>query len=240
MENNNRPPVILMNMAVNVIGDKECDTLKSDYAYRVSESGAVPMLIPSIENHLVIENLLDIADGVLFVGGKDYPPEYYNAPAHPETRLNRLRPHFDIAFAQSVLKRQIPVLGICAGCQLLNIVTGGKLVQHLPNAEEHLSTVHTATLERGGFFSRAAGLVPGAEFTVNSFHHQAVDPENTGENVLITARAFDGSVEVIELDIPGRMVMGVQFHPERMSGNISVGLFNLLRDEAIKYRRSKG
>ena len=150
--------------------------------------------------------------------------------------LNRMRPHFDITFGKAVLKRQMPVLGICAGCQLLNIVSGGKLIQHLDNAVEHRNGVfHRAKILHDGFFARGAGLSAGDELTVNSYHHQAVSPAAVGAGFKITAQAFDGSVEAIELE-GARMVLGVQFHPERMD-DIGPGFFNLLKEEAAAFRK---
>jgi gamma-glutamyl-gamma-aminobutyrate hydrolase PuuD len=136
MKNKNTPPVILLNMAVDVIKNRENEVIISQYVQRVSDSGAVPMLIPSIEKEENIETLLDIADGVVLIGGRDYDPADFGELPHPEAGRDRLRPHFDIAFGKAVLKRRMPVLGICAGCQLLNIVSGGKLIQHLDNAVE--------------------------------------------------------------------------------------------------------
>ncbi len=223
-------PRILLNMAVDVVNKRECEVLISQYADRVSDSGAVPVLMPSIEKTELIESLLDIADGVLLIGGKDYDPRFYGETPRPETALNRIRPHFDLAFASAALRRDLPVLGICAGCQLLNIAAGGKLIQHLGNTPEHRSATHGATVTDAGFFSRALGLAPGAELTVNSSHHQAVDPEHLGAGMRITGRAFDGTVEAIEMPGP-RMVLGVQFHPERMD-DIGPAFFSLLREEA--------
>ena len=209
-------PRILLNMAVGHYMDRECEQIISSYVQRVSDAGSVPFLIPSLEKEENIDSLLDIADAVVLIGGKDYPAEFYGEENHPETKLDRMRPFFDIAFARKVLQRDIPVLGICAGCQLLNIVTGGKLIQHLPNAAKHTGgTSHRATVSRDGFFARATGIKAGESLTVNSFHHQALDPEHIGNGLIITARAYDGSVEAVEM--PGKkMVLGVQFHPERM------------------------
>ena len=237
MKNKSTPPVILLNMAVDVINARENDVIISQYAQRVSDSGAVPMLIPSIEKEENIETLLDLADGVLLIGGRDYDPKEYGEELHPMTGTNRLRPHFDIAFGKAVLKRDMPVLGICAGCQLLNIITGGKLIQHLDNAESHRQgAIHSAKIVSDGFFARAVNGKTGDELTVNSYHHQALNPEYTGKNIKVTAVAFDGSIEAVE--IPGeRMVLGVQFHPERMD-DIGPGFFNLLKEEAEKFRRN--
>lgn len=228
-------PRILLNMAVDVLRNRDVEDLNSEYSDNVWASGALPLLCPSIEREELIESMLDLADGVILIGGKDYDPRiYYGEEPVPETNLNRMRPKFDLAFARAVLRRNLPVLGICAGCQLLNIVTGGKLIQHLPDAKKHQFTTHEATLTERGFFSRALQAEPGAKFTVNSFHHQAVDPEHLGNGIRITGRAFDGSVEAIEL--PGeRMVLGVQFHPERMP-DLGPGVFSLLAEEARKCR----
>lgn len=231
-------PVILLNMAVDVINGRENDVIISQYVQRVSDSGAVPMLIPSIEKTENMETLLELADGVLLIGGRDYDPADYGEPAHPETMMNRLRPHFDIAFGQAVLRYRMPVLGICAGCQLLNIVSGGKLIQHLDNATEHRNGVlHKAAIVRDGFFGRAVKKSAGEEITVNSFHHQAVSPDAVGEGFSITARAFDGSIEAMEM-AGERMVLGVQFHPERMD-DLGPAIFSLLKEEAEKFRTAR-
>ena len=228
-------PVILLNMAVDVINNRENEVIISQYVQRVSDSGAVPMLIPSIEKEENIETLLDIADGVVLIGGRDYDPADFGELPHPETGRNRMRPHFDIAFGKAVLKRKMPVLGICAGCQLLNIVSGGKLIQHLDNAVEHRNGVyHSAKILKDGFFAKALGKSVNDEIIVNSFHHQAVAPYCLGQGVKVTAEAFDGSIEAIEID-GERMILGVQFHPERMD-DIGPGFFSLLKAEAEKYR----
>ena len=233
-----KAPVILVNMAVDIVNGRENDLVISQYVQRISDSGAVPMLIPSIEKEEIIESLLDLADGVLLIGGRDYDPADYGEPAHPETLMNRMRPHFDIAFGKAVIKRSLPVLGICAGCQLLNIVYGGKLIQHLKNADEHRNGVfHQAEILEDSFFAQAVGKKCGEQVTVNSFHHQAVSPDALGKGLKITARAFDGSIEAIEA-AGSRMVLGVQFHPERMD-DIGPAFFTLLKKEAEKFMKQK-
>ena len=236
MENADRKrPRILLNMAVSVMNGRDVEALNSEYSDSVWSCGGLPLLCPSIQREELIESMLDLADGVILIGGKDYDPRiYYGEVPHPETKLNRMRPRFDLVFGQAVLRRNLPVLGICAGCQLINIVTGGKLIQHLPDAERHQFTTHEATVTEHGFFSRALRMGSGAKFTVNSFHHQAVDPEHPGSGIRITGTAFDGSVEAIEL--PGeRMVLGVQFHPERMD-DLGPRFFGTLTAAAAAFR----
>ena len=236
----NRPPVILLNMAVDVVNKWESEIIFSNYVSMVSDAGAVPVCMPSIEKEQNIETLLDIADGVLLIGGKDYHPSYYGQSPHPETDLARKRPHCDIAFGEALMRRELPVLGICAGCQLLNIVNGGGLIQHLPDAEKtHRGGLfHQMEIIREGFYSKALGLQLKDRITVNSFHHQAVDPSKLGRGLQITALAYDGTVEVIEGIDPGRMIIGVQYHPERMPDKMS-GLFRMLKIEAEKYHHSR-
>ena len=233
-----RLPRILLNMAVGELNGREIEYLNSEYAWRVSASGAVPVLCPSIERPELVGSLLDVVDGVLLIGGKDYDPRCYGEEPHQKTVMTRKRPNFDLGFARAALRRDLPILGICAGCQLLNIVMGGKLIQHLGNAERHTGgTTHAAKVASPGFFGRALGAEVGAQVTVNSFHHQAVDPEHLGAGVCVTGVAFDGSVEAIE--IPGeRMVLGVQFHPERMD-DLGPGFFSLLAEEARKRRAGR-
>ena len=233
-----RRPVILLNMAVNMLGQKECDTLNTEYSQRVVEAGGLPILMPSIEKDELIESWLDLADGVLLVGGKDYLPSEYGCEVHPETFLGRLRPHFDIAFGKALMRRKMPVLGICAGCQLLNIVYGGKLIQHLDNADDFHrgGKYHSAKICSDGFFADIVGLAVGNELTVNSFHHQAVDPDHLGDGLKVSALAFDGTIEAVELADSDRMVLGVQFHPERMK-DLAPEFFGRLCREAAEYRK---
>ena len=228
------PPLILMNMVVAVINDREHDVQISQYSQRVVEAGGVPMLMPSIENEEMFSALLDVADGCVLIGGPDYDPALYGEKPHPETGLSRLRPTCDIAFCRALLKRDLPVLGICAGCQLLNIVAGGKLVQHVEN---HRKTTHPAKVTAEGFFARALGRHPGDEIVVNSFHHQVVDPGHLGAGMVVSGEAHDGTVEAIEM--PGeRLVLGVQFHPERMD-DLGPRFFGQLVEEAERYRRGR-
>ena len=224
-------PLILMNMAVAVLNDRENDVQISQYSQRVVQAGGVPMLMPSIEDVEVFAALLDAADGCVLIGGPDYDPRLYGEEAHPETSLSRLRPTCDIAFCRELLKRDLPVLGICAGCQLLNIAAGGKLVQHVEN---HRKTTHPAKVTAEGFFARALGRHPGDTVVVNSFHHQVVDAGHLGAGLVVSAEAYDGTVEAIEIPGP-RLVLGVQFHPERMD-DLGPLFFGQLVQEARLHR----
>jgi len=212
-------PKILLNMACNVSNGRENFMLIENYAQRVWDAGALPILCPVIEDDELIDDMLKMVQGVVLIGGKDYNPAYYGETPHPATCMDRLRPHFDIALAEKALHdTDLPILGICAGCQLLAIVDGGGLIQDLPNADaSHKGgLLHSAIITQNGWFAKTLSLKPGDALTVNSFHHQAVNDQHPMKHLTVTARAFDGTVEAIEWNHDTRMVLGVQFHPERM------------------------
>lgn len=232
-----QPLRILLNMAVGIHNHRECELLISQYASRIADAGCVPILMPSIEKGDLMDAYLDLADGVLLIGGKDYHSRYFGEEPHEMCDLGRLRPGFDIAFGYKVLQRSLPVFGICAGCQLFNIITGGKLIQHLDNAPEHTGgTFHEATVIREGHFSKIFHKEVNSTLTVNSFHHQALHEDFLGEGLCVTARAFDGTVEAVE-GTGSRTIFGVQFHPERMD-DLGVLFFQALAEEARSYREN--
>ena len=227
-------PLIAVNMSMCVMNGRDTHYLFDAYAERIWEAGGDPFLVASLLHEGYPEELLARAHGVLFSGGKDYPPSFYGQEPAPETDLGRMRPSFDLAFGKAALKSPLPVFGICAGCQLLNLLHHGGLLQHLPNAEEaHKGgKVHAARITREGWMSKILSLKKGEEFSVNSFHHQAVTEEYLGKGLFISSTAFDGTVESLER--PGdRMVLAVQFHPERMD-DLGPLFFSALAEEAEK------
>ena len=233
------PPVILINAAFDIHNTRECNILVGQYAERVADAGGIPLILPVIEERKLIVDSLHSADGVLLIGGKDYPAEFFGEKMHPAADTTRKRPAYDLMLGKYVLNQtRLPVLGICAGCQLLAISDGGKLCQHLDNADEyHRGKIHEAQIITSGRMSRILQLDSGSRFTVNSFHHQAV-LEHSLHKLSVTARADDGTVEAIELPDENRMVLGVQFHPERMD-DLAPAFFGTLIADAAKYRREK-
>ncbi len=175
-------------------GGKHFYMLIDEYVDWVYRAGATPVLIPTLPDEAAIAEYLDMVDGMLFIGGHDYPPSMYGADPHPETSLARERAGFDLALMREALSRPIPVMGICAGCQLLAIACGGKLIQHI---EGHRKGIHDAIIEKEGHFSNILGMKPGESLQVNTYHHQAVDPAAPGNELEITARNTEGGVEVI-------------------------------------------
>jgi gamma-glutamyl-gamma-aminobutyrate hydrolase PuuD len=194
--------------------DMQCVMVPSGYTREVAAAGGIPLLLPPIGGMVEV---LDDLDALVLSGGSDIAAERYGQEQHPQTL--GVFPHRDEAELEllaEALERRIPVLGICRGMQLLNVLRGGSLHQHLPDvvpdgalhkAAPGTFARHGVDLEKG---SRLASLIdPGAQ--VHSCHHQA--PHRIGDGLVVTARAQDGVVEGIELEGSG-FAVGVLWHPE--------------------------
>lgn len=195
------------------------------YVKRVLNAGAFPLLIPCVEDIEQIELFAELLDGCVFIGGPDYPARFFNEEDSPENKAYlRLRPEFEFLLMKKVLTMNIPILGICAGQQLLNIALGGKIIQHIPTAKEHYDEkYHNCRIITDGLLKQIAGE---DSFEVNSYHHQAVDPNALGIGLKVTAVADDGIVEAIEGT--GEVFrLGLQFHAERhRNEELSKKIFN--------------
>jgi putative glutamine amidotransferase len=189
------------------------------YAAAVQAAGALALLFPP--DDAVAEEpalLLDRIDALVLAGGSDVDPATYGAPRHPETSGTRPeRDRFEVSLARAALERQMPVLGICRGMQVLNVARGGTLHQHLPDLGgeiEHRQqlagprTTHEVELSSTSRLARLLGL---ETLAVNSFHHQAIDA--LGGELHVVGRAADGVIEAVETSGPG-FVVGVQWHAE--------------------------
>jgi putative glutamine amidotransferase len=188
------------------------------YAAAVQRAGGIPVVLPPIPPHDV-PALLNRLQGICLSGGPDLDPAAYHARAHAE--LGPIEPeldHFELALARAADAAGLPVLGICRGCQVLNVARGGTLHQHLPDvtdgklghrqSEPGRITTHTVTIAPG---SRLASIVGAGELEVNSFHHQAVD--KLGQGLRSVAWSKDGVIEGIE-DADAPLYLGVQWHAE--------------------------
>ena len=184
------------------------------YSLAVQRAGGLALVLPP--DDVAAESpdeLLGLLDGLILAGGSDIDPASYGAQPHPETRGNwPERDRFEIGLGTRALERDMPLLGICRGMEMLNVIQGGTLTQHL-GLELHRHTPgaftdHRVRLESGSLAER----VVGAELTeVKSAHHQGV--EVLGDGVVATGWADDGVVEAIEL--PDRsFAVGVLWHPE--------------------------
>lgn len=158
------------------------------------------------------------SQGLMLLGGVDVDPALYGEKRGPKTeRPNRQRDAQELALLRQALARDIPVLCICRGHQLLNVAMGGTLVQDIEDgahrwADDGASGWHGVTLNGGGRIADVYGN--GAVLRVNSRHHQGVAPEGVGNGLRVTATSHDGWVEGLEGESQ-RWLVGVQWHPER-------------------------
>ncbi len=206
--------------------------LPLSYVEAVQRAGGIAVILPPDEL-LAAEpdQLLALVDGLMLAGGADIDPASYGQEPHAET-IDTVpeRDAFEIALTRAAIARDMPVLGICRGMQLINVACGGTLIQHLPEHvghEEHRRVVgsfegadHDVVLAEGSLAAHAAGEVAHA---TKSHHHQGID--RVGAGLLISGYStLDELPEAIELD-DRRFVLGVQWHPEADSASAVVGAF---------------
>jgi putative glutamine amidotransferase len=207
-----------------------------DYVDAVERAGGRPVLIPPSEDG--VEETLEALDGVVFSGGADVDPAIYGAEAHPETDVPQARRDAaELALLGAALERDMPVLAVCRGVQLLNVARGGDLVQHLPDElghERHKETPgtfseHSVDVREG---TRLASIV-GPRSAVTSHHHQGLG--RVGEGLVETAWSEDGTLEAVE-DPSRRFALGVQWHPE---SGADEKLIEALVEEARSYHAER-
>lgn len=205
------------------------------YVESVEAAGGRALVVPPAED--AIDDTLDVLDGVVLSGGIDIDPRVYGAAAHETTdEPHEHRDAGELALLARALERDMPTLAICRGFQLLNVLRGGDLVQHLPEAvghERHREQVgrfseHAVRVKDG---SRLAGILGERHEAVQSHHHQGVG--RVGEGLVETAWAEDGALEGLE-DPSKRFALGVLWHPEMETEDKR--LFEALVAEARRYR----
>jgi len=205
-------------------GIRTPESKREAYRRALAESGIRP-----VENAASLAGL----DGLLLAGGSDVNPALYGAPPGPATSPpDELRDRLEIALLGEALERDLPVLAICRGLQLLNVALGGTLLQHIEGhkrpAEQEAHAIAIAPQ------SRVAAILGSDRHTVNSRHHQCVD--RLADGLEATARATpDNIIEALEL--PGkRFVLAVQWHPEERTDGLDGRLFAAFRDALTRSR----
>lgn len=197
--------------------------LYAGYYDCVTAAGGIPMILPPLEEAADLERVLEVLDGIVFVGGADLDPRRDGYMLHPAVRLlDPRREEFDRRLMDLVSARRMPVFGIGVGMQLLNIAQGGTLFLHIPE-DLPRALPHKDPSDRA--HRHALQVVPGSvmervygdgEIRVNSLHHMAIDDIASGFRV--TARCPDGVVEAIE-STSDWWALGTQFHPESESAS---------------------
>lgn len=201
-----------------------------EYIDKVEKSGGIPLGIPVLKEFTTetLTHLIDSFDGMIFTGGANIDSLWYDEkPLEKQSMESELRNRFEKALFLVAKEKKIPILGICRGNQLINVLQGGSLVQ---NIDKQMNTdinhegvdkkieekLHSVSLEKGSFLAKISGK---KRILVNSFHVQCI--KELGENLKITAKSEDGVPEAIEYE--GDFFMkGVQWHPEALEDQLEI------------------
>src|SRR6266403_6168009 len=204
--------------------------IRENYCNAVRRAGGLPILLPHDPD--AAPAYLDRIDGLIVTGGGfDVDPALFGeATRHPTIKTKDRRTAFELAATNGALARDMPVLGICGGQQLLNVALGGTLIQHIPDevpgalAHEQpnprTEAGHTVSVVAGSLLHRITGM---RELPVNSAHHQAV--KTVAPGMVVDATASDGVIEGIE-DPGRRFCLGVQWHPEYAISQGDLSIFS--------------
>jgi len=223
-------------------GKRERAFIYLTYVDALRRAGAIPVLIPPQPENAA--ELVGELDGILLAGGDDCDPAFYGEERHPSVEpMDPRRQGNDLSLARVARERGIPTLGICLGVQVMNVAAGGTLMQDIDSEMkteiEHASEPedrarHDVIVEQG---TKLASILPQRELNVNSSHHQAI--RQVGDGLRVTAHAPDGVIEGIE-DPRHPFYVGVQWHPEDMSGERSASsIFGAFVEAARRYAEEK-
>ncbi|HZK44410.1 MAG TPA: gamma-glutamyl-gamma-aminobutyrate hydrolase family protein [Syntrophomonadaceae bacterium] len=208
--------------------------LKRDYVASINEAGGTAIILPPVDDDQALNHYINLCNGFLFSGGGDMDPSYWQE--EPESGLgeiNPLRDRFEYKLIKKILGTSVPILGICRGCQILNVSLGGSLIQDLDSGYSHQQnaprdyTFHAIIIKEGSILAK---IVKKPNIRVNSFHHQAI--KKLGQGLKVSAVAPDGTTEAIESQ-EHPFVIGVQWHPECLTDKYSTYLFKALIENCM-------
>ncbi|MBB6450417.1 putative glutamine amidotransferase [Geomicrobium halophilum] len=203
--------------------DEQMISLHQDNVTSILQSGGVPFVLPNVLQTEKIEKMVEAIDGLLVTGGGDIDPTLFGEEPHPELReISPLRDRFEMEIIQACLDKDIPILALCRGCQMLNIAAGGDMYQDIYTQKTNQLLQHQQRAPRshGSHYievnegSKLAKIVESTRYKVNSFHHQAV--RSMAEGFKVVGTASDGVIEAFESERHS-FVIGVEWHPENMA-----------------------
>jgi putative glutamine amidotransferase len=219
-----RPPIVAVTATVELIRGHPRVRVNESYTAAVLAAGLVPLVVPPVSDAGAIRRIADEIAGLVLTGGEDVDPRRYGEQPHPTvTDVVEARDACELALVSAARSRGIPTLAICRGIQLANVAFGGTLVQDIPSQcpeaiphdsrDARSARVHEVLVEPRTHLSNALGT---ERLATNSFHHQSVARAASGFR--ITARTSDGVVEGMEHVGHDWWMLGVQWHPEELTG----------------------
>ena len=216
-----RKPRIAVACNMDTPGPRTICGVISRYMEALLAAGGAPFIVPMTSDKGLLNEYLDVADGVFVPGGIDVCPNLYGESPDPNLgRTDVELDEFQLSLIRLAHERFMPICGVCRGVQVMNVAFGGTLVQHvgnIPGAISHRQQntdgdrpYHKLRAEENSFIAEVFGV----DFGVNSFHHQAAKAVAPGFR--ITSHAPDGIIESLERIDNEHWEVGVQWHPERM------------------------
>lgn len=219
-------------------------TVNSAYVRSVIGAGGIPLILPPLHGANHAPAILEILDGLVLSGGEDVDPVHYGQEAHPtvQNNIDPLRDAQEIALFRLAQSRNLPVLAICRGIQLVNVALGGTLWQDLPSdkpdglphnqPDGRTARTHPVDITPGSRLEQALGAT---RVEVNTFHHQAI--RDLAPGLIVTAKAPDGEIEGVESTRGNPWLLAVQWHPEEFHAQPAApdhGLFAALVQFALR------
>ena len=229
----------IIGISPNYSYDKKEYSLHEDYVLAIEKAGGCPIVL------LPHQDLPEFLDGLMLTGGGDIDPLLFGEePLHQSGEINPLRDAYEMRICQEALDKNLPMLGICRGMQVMNIVTGGGIYQdigvqagttlkHIQQAPRSYGT-HSIFVEDNTLLT---DLWENKRTIVNTLHHQSCS--KLGEGFIASARSADGLIEAIE-HTGSLFAVGVQWHPEAMKTEEMGLLFNAFLKAAATYKTNRG
>lgn len=194
------------------------------YIQKIYKFSAIPLMVPPSIPSEMLEDVCARAQGLFLTGGEDISPSQYNAERHPETKsVSEERDRLELELARRFMRDRKPILGICRGSNVLSVVEGGSLIQHIPDLkldEQHGSPDPSSPMSHHQISfvknTKLKEIVGKDSITVNSHHHQSI--KTPGDNFVVAATSPKGIVEAIEHKDRNYFCIGIQSHPEVENG----------------------